>query len=310
MIISASYKTDIPTFYGDWFINRLNVGYCKMVNPYGGQIYTVSLKREDVDGFVFWTKNLGPFLDKLPLIKERGFPFMIQYAINGYPRELETSVVDAKRSIEHIKQVHDLYGPRVPVWRYDTIIFTSLTPIDFHLRNFERIAGELEGFTDEVVVSFAQIYRKTKRNVDRAAKKHGFTWHDPEHEVKFKLAEDLAAVARSCGMQLTMCSQRQFLAPGVEDARCLDARRLSDIAGKPVTAKLKGNRADCGCYAARDIGAYNTCPHGCVYCYAVSNSKTAQERYKKHDPEGEFLFPPAQYSEPESSNTPTQLSLF
>jgi len=38
MIISASYKTDIPAFYGEWFMNRLDAGYCDMVNPYGGQI--------------------------------------------------------------------------------------------------------------------------------------------------------------------------------------------------------------------------------------------------------------------------------
>src|SRR5438874_5283695 len=39
MIISASYKTDIPTFYGEWFMNRLKAGYCKMVNPYSQHIY-------------------------------------------------------------------------------------------------------------------------------------------------------------------------------------------------------------------------------------------------------------------------------
>jgi hypothetical protein len=33
MIISASYKTDIPTFFGEWFINRLRAGYCKTLHP-------------------------------------------------------------------------------------------------------------------------------------------------------------------------------------------------------------------------------------------------------------------------------------
>src|ERR1700694_1401224 len=79
MIISASYKTDIPAFYGEWFMNRLRAGSCKMVNPYGGQIYTISLVREDVDGFVFWTKNIGPLLKHLPEIHEGGYPFIVQH---------------------------------------------------------------------------------------------------------------------------------------------------------------------------------------------------------------------------------------
>jgi hypothetical protein len=69
MIISASYKTDIPTFYGEWFKNRLDAGYCRMVNPYNRRAHRVSLERDAVDGFVFLTKNLGPFLDKLAFVK-------------------------------------------------------------------------------------------------------------------------------------------------------------------------------------------------------------------------------------------------
>ncbi|MFQ5973546.1 MAG: DUF1848 family protein, partial [Alphaproteobacteria bacterium] len=58
VIISASYKTDIPAFYGRWFMNRVRAGGCRMVNPWGGQIYEVPLTREAVSGCVFWTRNL------------------------------------------------------------------------------------------------------------------------------------------------------------------------------------------------------------------------------------------------------------
>jgi hypothetical protein len=100
VIISASYKTDIPTFYGEWFMHRLRAGYCKVVNPYGRQVYRVALDRPAVDGFVFWTKNVAPFLKHLPEVSERGFPFVVQHTINGYPRQLETAVVDVERSVE------------------------------------------------------------------------------------------------------------------------------------------------------------------------------------------------------------------
>ncbi|MAG35083.1 MAG: DNA repair photolyase [Dehalococcoidia bacterium] len=292
MIISASHRTDIPAFYGSWFRKRLDAGYCKMVNPYGGQVYRVGLGRDEVDGFVFWTRNLGPFLDTLAVADERDYPFVVQYTITGYPRALEFSVVDDERALSHMQLLAAQYGPRAAVWRYDPILFTSLTSLEFHRRTFARLARALEGVTDEVVISFAHIYRKSRRNLDRAADVPGFVWDDPDGGVKRTLAAELAQVAQAHGMQLTLCSQRTFLAPGVTESRCVDAERLSDVAGEPIVARLKGNRPDCLCYQSRDIGAYDTCPHGCVYCYAVQNRDAARRRYAAHDPEGEFLFSP------------------
>lgn len=292
MIISASYKTDIPAFYGEWFIKRLRAGYCRVINPYNRKSCRVDLTRETVDGFVFWTKNLGPFLKSLAEVHEKVYPFLVQYTINGYPRSLEFSVVDAKRSIEHMKQIAEVYGSKVGVWRYDTIIFSSLTPVDFHRRNFSDLAKRLEGITDEVVVSFAQIYKKTKKNMDWASKKFGFSWEDPQAELKYNFAAELAQTAKAHGIQLSMCAQKEFLAPGVSEARCIDATRLSEISGLSIKSKLKGNRPTCGCFISKDIGEYDTCPHGCVYCYAVLNRSLAQNRFQRHDPNSEFLFAP------------------
>ncbi len=290
VIVSASYKTDIPAFYGEWFINRLKEGYCRVLNPYGGAAFRVSLLPEDVDGIVFWTRNIGPFAARLPEVRARGIPFVVQYTINAYPKALESSVADAARSVEHVKALHGAYGPRVAVWRYDTIVSSSITTPDFHVRNFERIARALEGFTDEVVVSFAQIYRKTKQNMDRAAREFGFDWDDPPEEDKRALLAALAACARSYGMKLSVCGQREFLSEGIADARCVDPARLSDVAGRPIRASARAHRQGCGCFQSRDIGEYDTCPHGCVYCYAVRSRSLARERYRAHDPEGEFLF--------------------
>ncbi len=178
MIISASYKTDIPTFYGEWFMNRLRAGSCKMINPYSKQVYTVDLTRGSIDGIVFWTKNIGPFLKYLPEVQERGYPFIVQHTINGYPHELEFRVINYNRTVEYMKELADTYGPHVAVWRYDPIIISSLTPVEWHLRNFEALARSLAGVTDEVVISFAQIYQKTKRNMDWAANEYGFDWKE------------------------------------------------------------------------------------------------------------------------------------
>jgi len=310
MIISASYKTDIPTFYGEWFANRLRQGYCKMVNPYNRRVIRVSLRPEDVDGFVFWTKNITPFLKHLPEIRDLGYPFIVQYAINGYPRAMEYSVVDADRSVDNVRQMAEEYGPKVCVWRYDTIVTTSLTPLDFHRANFERLARRLAGATDEVVISFAHYYQKTLRNMEWAGEHFGFSWHDPSMDEKRSLATFMLEIARSYGMQLSVCSQRDFLVPGAVDARCVDARRFEQITGRAYATKLKGNRRECGCFQSRDIGDYDTCPHGCVYCYAVQNRELAQQRFRQHDPKSEFLFTPANAVDQAQQTRPIQLPLF
>ena len=142
MIVSASYKTDIPAFYGAWFRNRLDAGYCKVLNPYSNRAQRVSLARDDVSAFVFWTKNVGPFLGTLAEVRRRGYPFVVQYSITGYPRPLEPHVVPAAASVRHMRMLCDLYGPRSAVWRYDTIVFSSVTPPRFHLRTFERLCRD------------------------------------------------------------------------------------------------------------------------------------------------------------------------
>lgn len=309
MIISASYRTDIPAFYGEWFRNRLRAGFCKMANPFNRkQRYTISLRRENVDGFVFWTKNLAPFTGVLDEVRERGFPFIVQYTINGYPRALESRVVDPSRSVRHFRAVAEKFGPRVPIWRYDTIIFSTLTDAGFHRRNFEELATQLAGATDEVVVSFMQLYDKTHRNMNEAARRHSFQWEDPPAHAKRSLLEDLAAIAAGHSMRLTICSQPELLIGGVGEARCVDAQRLMDVAGRRFRAELKGMRTGCGCFESKDIGDYDTCPHGCVYCYAVRSRPLALRRYAGHDPTGEYLFP--QEPEPRRRERGKQLSLF
>lgn len=294
MIVSASYRTDIPAFYGEWFMNRLRAGYCNVFNPYSRKPYAVDLRPTAVGGFVFWTKNLTPFLPRLAEVSERGYPFVVQYTINAYPRELEASVIDSAHSVQHMHRLARDYSPLCPVWRYDPILISSLTPEQFHLDQFERLATALEGATNEVVISFAQVYEKTQLNLNIAAAHDHFTWRNPDDASKLALAARFVEIAASHRMTLTVCSQRTYTVPGSRPARCIDAARLTALSGRQITAHIKGNRAECCCHESRDIGEYDTCPHGCVYCYAVRSFALARSRYHSHDPQSEFLYhPPA-----------------
>ena len=292
LIISASYKTDIPAFYGRWLTNRLDAGHCQVINPYNQNARRVSLSRHDVDGIVLWTKNLGPLVNQLPSLTERGYAFYVQYTVTNYPRELELSVTSADRAIDHIRVVSRRWGRRSVVWRYDPILMTDKTPFDWHVENFSRLSERIKGYADEVVVSFTQFYNKTRTNLNALGKTDGLSFYDPSIDEKRSLLDALVQIARSNDLDLTVCSQPDLPVPMSTASKCVDALRLSDIKGVLVRAQTKGNRPGCECAQSVDIGEYDTCPHGCVYCYAVRNRDLARERHRNHDPESECIFGP------------------
>jgi hypothetical protein len=304
MIISASVRTDIPAFYGSWFLGRLAAGYCEVINPFNKSRSRVDLSISAVSGFVFWTRNSAPFTEGLNVVQSQGQPFVVQFTLTGYPRLLERSVIEAERGVEQMWALRRRFGPHAVVWRYDPIVITSLTPPAWHLETFSRLADALSGVCTEVVVSFLQVYRKTGRNLTRAAREEGFHWWDPEREEKRALLKILAGIADERGMRFTLCAQPELCAqsgpretgsreaglreeggmkPEIFPARCIDAVRLAEVSGRPLVAREKGNRPGCRCAEARDIGAYESCIHGCVYCYAVGSRSAAQMAQASHD---------------------------
>jgi hypothetical protein len=288
VIVSASYRTDIPAFYARWFLRRLDAGYARVANPYGGAAYEVSLRPGGADGFVFWTRNMRPLMAELDRVREVA-PFTVQFTVTGYPRSLENSVIAVGEAVDQLRELRRRFGLRVAVWRYDPIVMTTELDAAAHVRNFAALAKTLVGAVDEVVLSFAHAYRKTSRNLDRAGEQHGFQWHDPLAEEKRALLSRLAPIAAEHRMQATLCTQPDLRVSGIGEARCIDATRLSDVAQTPISARESGNRPGCRCALSRDIGAYDTCPHGCAYCYAVADRDRAVARYRAHDPEAESL---------------------
>jgi Domain of unknown function (DUF1848) len=277
MIISASYRSDIPAFHGDWFLAVLAAGEVAVANPYSQRPYLVDLRPDAVDGYVFWTRNARPFARALAAVAAQGKPFVVQYTILGYPRAIDTNVIDPRLAIENARAIAAAYGRRVVVWRYDPILLTPETEIGWHRINFTRLADALAGTADEVVVSFAQLYAKSARNLAKA----GIVWRVPELAEQAGLIADLGAIAAQHGIALSLCTQPDLAdASGASAARCVDAARLADIAGRPIAAATRGNRPGCLCAQSRDIGAYDSCVHGCRYCYAVADHEAVQLRLR------------------------------
>ena len=293
MIVSASYRTDIPAFYADWFLNRVAAGAARFRNPFGGGIVTVPLRAEDVSGIVFWTRNFAPLMDRLAPVEERGWPFVVQFTVTGYPRPLEPSTIRAEDAAAQIAEIARRFGPRAAVWRYDPVLLSSATGPDWHRATFARLARPCcAAMSTRRCCPSSSPTARRGATWSRLAREAGLDWRLPEPDEKAALVRDLAAIAGDAGMALTLCTQPALaaLVPGIAaPARCIDAGRLGDVAGRPVAAPPKGNRPGCLCAASRDIGAYDTCPHGCAYCYAVADRSRAKAAYAAQDAGAEML---------------------
>jgi uncharacterized protein DUF1848 len=213
VIVSASYRTDIPAFYAEWLMRRLRAGYCRVANPYGGGAYEVALTPEAVDGFVFWTRNMRPLMADLDAVR-RIAPFVVQFTLTGYPRALESSVIAVAEAVAQLRELRHRFGPRAAVWRYDPIVFAAGMDAAAHEAEFTALAEALAGTVDEVVLSVMTPYKKTRRNLDRAGRRHGFAWEDPPLDEKQALLAQLAGIAVGCGLAPTLCSQPDCWFPG------------------------------------------------------------------------------------------------
>ncbi len=292
MIVSASYRTDIPAFYAKWFENRFREGFCMATNPYSKKPYKIPL-RQGVDGFVFWTRNIAPFEDALAMVKKAGLPFIVQYTLTNYPKALERHTPDVEKSVRSMRRLKDCYGSEAAIWRYDPIILSDLTPREWHVRNFAALAQALEGAVNETIISYVEPYAKTRRNMALAEEMHHFSWQAPSLDEKTALTLELSQIAAQRGIKLALCAQPALIEKNAgKIASCIDSHRLARIAGHLIAARRKGNRKGCLCAESKDIGAYESCLQGCVYCYAVNSAAQAQANLARHDPDSPFLFTP------------------
>lgn len=271
MIVSASYRTDIPAFFAPWFEDRWRAGFALVPNPYNQKLHRVGLNPEETDAMVFWTRWLAPFFGCLDRVYGDGVPFVIQYTATGLGEEIEPGVPDWRRAVETMHRAADRYGAGRVVWRFDPIVLREGEDWHDTALRFAAIAEAAQGAADEAIVSFTQFYAKTRRALAALAAAGGSRVADPPPETKRRILEALAEIARRNGMRLSVCGQPDIAmgVPGVTEAACIDADRLSRVADRQIPAKNKPHRNTCRCAESRDIGSFATCRFGCRYCYAA-----------------------------------------
>ena len=295
MIISASRRTDIPAFFGDWFMKRIEEGYFHRVNPFNpNQVSEISLKPDDVEGFVFWTKNPRPFLKHISILEAKGYGFYFQYTLNDYSTLLEPHLPSVEKRVNCFKELSSQIGSERVIWRYDPIIVSNLTPVSYHVEKLESLARQLQGYTVRLVISFMDFYGKTENKIKKLQQKESITFADisaPEHTGELeRLVREISRIGAEYGMKVETCSEAMDLDHfGITHGSCIDARLISQLGKNPSMKKDKNQRGSCLCVESVDVGVYNTCKFNCLYCYAVQSEQALNKTLQRHDPESASL---------------------
>lgn len=285
MIISASRRTDIPAFYSGWFFNRIKEGYVLVPNPFNPKMISrVNLNPGVVDCIVFWTKNPNPMLKELDKLQD--YKYYFQYTLNPYGEDLENHLPDIKRRIDIFKRLADLIGPEKVIWRYDPVLTNEKYDVSFHQEAFAEISYELRDHTERCMLGFIDHYHHIRKAAARFNIKALLKEEIEEMAVSFR------ENARKYSITLDTCTVKIDLAHlGIPGGMCVDKQLIERITGYPISAKKDKNQRDiCNCIESIDIGTYESCLNGCIYCYAIKgNYNTAAYNSKKHDKDSPML---------------------
>ncbi|MBO5494409.1 MAG: DUF1848 domain-containing protein [Eubacterium sp.] len=282
MILNTGQRTDIPAYYSEWFINRIEAGEVLSRNPYNPQqVIRYRLDPEVVDLLVFGTKNPAPLLPHLEKLSR--FSQLWHITITPYGRDIEPNVPPVSEVVESVKALSKSIGANRIFWRYDPVFISDKYSADFHKRAFDKIAAALSGSAQNGVISFIDLYEKTVRNFP--------TVTEVSKPLRLELGESFAGSAKRHGIKLYACCEDEELSRfGIDTQGCMTKEVVQGVIGERLEMpKPQYARAQCRCLLGNDIGAYNTCPHMCKYCYANYDSRIVMNNYRNHDPDSPLL---------------------
>jgi DNA repair photolyase len=294
-MLSVSRRTDIPLYYSEWFFNRLKAGFVYVRNPMNyNQISKIPLDKTAIDCIVFWTKNPKNMMSRLDELNE--YKYYLQFTLNPYGKDIELNTIPAEERVEIFKELSEKIGSDRVIWRYDPIIMNDRLDIAYHEKNFKKLAKELNRYTRKCVISFLDPYKKVKLNLK------SFTFNEISEEDMIEISKIFIKIAKEFNLEIETCSEKIDLSGiGIKHGKCIDDCLISNIIGQKIIGKKdKNQRKECGCIESIDIGAYNTCINGCLYCYASFNHNQARKNFELHNPKSPIII--GEVSEEEKKN--------
>lgn len=281
MIINTGTRTDIPAFFSEWFFNRVSEGFVCTRNPYNNEIYKYPLDSKIIDCLCFCTKNPKPMLKNLDLIEDYNQFWFV--TITPYGRDIERNVPRFKNVVKTFKELSDCLGVNKVSWRYDPIFVTEKYSLDYHIDMFEEMASQLSGYTNDCTISFIDLYQKVLRNFPDAK--------EVTTDERLIIGENFSRIAKEYDIKMKTCVEGTLLDKfGFDSSGCMTREVLENAIGRNLKIpKGKYEIHECNCVFGRDIGAYNTCMHGCKYCYANFSTKLVKKNWKLHNPDSPLL---------------------
>ena len=281
MILNISGRTDIIAFYTPWLINRLKEGYVDVRNPFNPKLIS-RIYFNDVDAIMFCTKNPLPILPYLEKIEK---PKIFHITLTPYLKDIEPNLPPKKEIVEGIKQVSKIIGIDYTYVRYDPIFINEKYTIDYHIKMFERMCRQLDGYIKHIIISFLDDYKNVRKNIKILNPKI-LTKEDYK-----KIGENFANIAKSHNMTVQTCFEEENLVEyGFIKEDCLSNELAKKLTGKEKHKKWKARAGrKCNCVEMVDIGAYNTCSHFCKYCYANYDENQVKRNQQKHNRNSSLL---------------------
>jgi hypothetical protein len=289
MIVSASRRTDLPALYPKWLGRRLEAGHAVVPHPFDpSKLRRVDLRpapRGDLGALVLWTRNPGPILSSVPSWESRGIRSLWLVTVTAYPGVLEPKAPPTDLALRSIRELARIVGPKRVAWRYDPIFVCAAQGLDssWHLHNFQGLAHRLAGAAGRCIVSVYDPYAKTRRRLREAGA-------EPDAAADLQaIAGEYLRVAAEVGMEMRTCCE-DLAGAGVPAGACIDGEFLDDLWNLGIGGRRDpGQRPGCRCAPSVDIGVYDTCTHGCLYCYATGRPERARSRRRSHRPDSESL---------------------
>jgi hypothetical protein len=290
-IISVSRRTDIPSFYAEWFVKRVAEGYAVVRHPFTpALVKRVSLRAEDIRAFVFWTRDFTPLREIFHSELERRYLYMVLWTLTGYPPILEPMAPPVQSVLSSFRETAESSRRGLLVWRYDPIVVNHIFDAEWHLNNFSRLASALEGSTDRVIISVMTPYRSVMKRFREQAVEYDESLYERGGE-RLSFLSRLREIAGEHGMKMQACCHGGALLPyGIADGACIDAAYMAERLGLEAGPERDpGQRKACLCAKSIDIGAYECCPRNCLYCYATKSPEKSKLHWKSFDQSGESL---------------------
>ena len=280
MILFASGRTDIPAFYSNWFINRVEAGFVDVRNPFNQKLVS-RIYFSDVDLIMFCSKNPLPMINKLDILK---VPVLFHVTITPYSKDVEPNIPDKRLIIEGVKKLSLVLGIDNVVVRYDPIFLSDKYNVDYHIKAFDKLCKNLNGYVNKIIVSFMDEYKNVRSNKN-ILKYRAITKEDHK-----KIGEAFSKSAMDNGMSVQTCFEDEDLTQyGFVKGECLSHELAYILTGKKFKSSNVRKEKKCECVQMVDIGDYNSCMHMCKYCYANYDEKVVSSNFERHDDNSSLL---------------------